>query len=389
MGTVVLPGGQPPLLCKETLDTSPLPPIKRQRKNVPAPTPRKIGGITVVDSAWFGNFDNPHMEGKSCITINEREFDVIGSGSYGRVILAKVIKTNQLVAIKVLKAGTKLDDTYREATLTRDAGYLGVLAPVRVQLDPTDVIMGYRTGLSIDCIPIEYCDGHSLQTLFHLTTTNSKRDMFYEVTTGFTGILRQLKECGIVHGDLTSTNLMVGNDGAFIPIDFGLAGYMDRSKLHNIVRSMKGINVASYSAHSVLLSVMIDPRYPSLTRWSAHKIAAAHHRLDWWSIGALLIVLFWNEEYGVRETEIESGYITCLGTMDKVLTAAMAILRMKIASGIEVADLPNIFTYLPETTLPTPMQAVISYFLDAGMCKLDPFSPAQIACLSTLLDKCK
>lgn len=359
------------LRCGERIDTS-YPP-KRARTQPPLET---------VSVEWFGGFDNPVRPRYPEVVIQGRPFCLLGKGTYGCVILAQSRETGAFMVIKLVRTD-RVADIHREATLTREAGYLATHTPVRIRLGSAEEITGMKCKLLFGAIPFEYCDGNTLYSVFCRPSSTSKRTVFNEIATQLVAMLRRFQKAGIAHADIVSTNVMVTKDGTVVPVDFGLAGRMHGDNKDSIQNVLRGVQVQPYPAHSMPLSVILDPSCSS-HRWPSHVISRVYHCMDWWGVGTLLTTLFWNES-ALRKTK--PAYVTPVGATDEAIRKGMKDLREKLVQGVELSELPPLFDYLPCSSLPTPMKTVIKYLLDAGLNKVDPNDPSQVAYLDTLLSK--
>jgi serine/threonine protein kinase/tetratricopeptide (TPR) repeat protein len=150
---------------------------------------------------------------------NVDRFDVVrilGKGGMGTVYLARDQRLDRLVAVKVLHA-EDLTDAERRARFLREAR---TAAAIR----HPNVATIYEVGETAEGVPfivMEYSEGETL----------SQRMRRRPVEAGeFLSIARQIAagvaaahECGIVHRDLKSANIMIEPTGQVKILDFGLA----------------------------------------------------------------------------------------------------------------------------------------------------------------------
>jgi serine/threonine protein kinase len=141
---------------------------------------------------------------------------ILGKGGMGTVYLARDQRLDRLVAVKVLHA-EDLADVERRARFLREAR---TAAAIR----HANVATIYEVGETAEGVPfivMEYSEGETL----------SQRMRRRPVEAGeFLSIARQIAagvsaahECGIVHRDLKSANIMIEPTGQVKILDFGLA----------------------------------------------------------------------------------------------------------------------------------------------------------------------
>lgn len=152
--------------------------------------------------------------------LGQRDFDfirIIGSGSFGKVFLAKNLRTNKYVAIKrmekaVLKANRQIDNVHNEAKILKKASS----CPFIVKF-----ICFVETDLDV-FIAMEYVKGGEL--FYYLR----KYGRFSPETTLFFAAeilmaLKFLHSKNILYRDLKPENILITSDGHIKLADFGFA----------------------------------------------------------------------------------------------------------------------------------------------------------------------
>jgi serine/threonine protein kinase len=156
--------------------------------------------------------------------------ELIGKGSYGRVYKATSMKTNALVAVKIIDIeesdtlNPKLADTYRE--ILNEINALKLLSDSGAK-NINHVIDALPVGQSMWMIT-EYCAGGSVATLMRPTAPGGLQEKWIipilrEVTEAIFWVHRQ----GIIHRDIKCANVLVTESGGVQLCDFGVAGVIE------------------------------------------------------------------------------------------------------------------------------------------------------------------
>jgi Kae1-associated kinase Bud32 len=125
----------------------------------------------------------------------------------GRIVKVRVPKAYR---IPVLDARLRKQRTKRESRNLERAAEALIKVPKLIRTDEKNAT-----------VEMEYVEGPTLKALFDLG------ERVEELSVEFGRILRRLHEAGIVHNDLTTSNLILSTDGICM-IDFGLAYHSDR-----------------------------------------------------------------------------------------------------------------------------------------------------------------
>lgn len=159
--------------------------------------------------------------------------ELIGKGNYGRVYKATDLKSNSVVAVKIINIeegdtlNPKLADTYSE--FMKEFSTLKLLSESGAK----------NINLTLDVLPVgqamwmvtEYCAGGSVATLMKPTAPGGLQEKW------IIPILREVAEAiywvhkeGIIHRDIKCANVLVTEAGGVQLCDFGVAGIIE-SKL--------------------------------------------------------------------------------------------------------------------------------------------------------------
>jgi TP53 regulating kinase-like protein len=99
--------------------------------------------------------------------------------------------------------------TSREPQLMHEAKKVGVPTPTIFLVDKKNAT-----------IVMEYIDGIQVKKLLHKVSESEKRRLCVEIGR----LIGRLHKTGIVHGDLTTSNMIQDADGKIFFVDFGLGG---------------------------------------------------------------------------------------------------------------------------------------------------------------------
>eukprot|EP00041_Stephanoeca_diplocostata_P016716 m.330213 g.330213 ORF g.330213 m.330213 type:complete len:469 (-) comp20457_c2_seq1:2840-4246(-) len=140
---------------------------------------------------------------------------VLGKGTFGKVMLAKMKKTKEIFAIKILKKSMVLEKDELVHTLTEN----NVLAKCQ-HVFLTQLHYSFQTP-ELLCFVLEYVNGGEL--FFHLAKDkrfSEDRARFYigEISLA----VKYLHSSGIIYRDLKLENLMLDREGHIKITDFGL-----------------------------------------------------------------------------------------------------------------------------------------------------------------------
>lgn len=108
----------------------------------------------------------------------------------------------------LLDTAIRNNRTIREARLLAAARQAGVATPIIFMID-----------LENATILMEFIKGRRVKELFPELTTKNRQALFREIGSA----VAKLHQHNIAHGDLTTSNLLLGNNGVIYFVDFGLA----------------------------------------------------------------------------------------------------------------------------------------------------------------------
>ncbi|KAF5274282.1 hypothetical protein FQR65_LT04400 [Abscondita terminalis] len=194
------------------------------------------------------------------VTLDDFDYiQVLGRGTFGKVMLCKEKSTEKLFAIKIIKKDTVFSKNQLNRTLTENRILKRINHPFLTSLK-----YSFQTSDRL-CFVMDYINGGEL--FFHLrrfSRFSEERARFY--TAEIVSALSYLHDLNIVYRDVKSENILLDKDGHVKLVDFGLSrealAYGDKSK-----------------------SFCGTPEYmaPEIIRRSGYG-----KEVDWWSTGVIL-----------------------------------------------------------------------------------------------------
>jgi TP53 regulating kinase-like protein len=148
---------------------------------------------------------------------------------YGRLVIRKH-RCPKPYRLPPLDAQLRTDRTIQEARLLSSARRAGVATPIVYQVD-----------VETATIIMEYIDGHRVKELVPELTPARRRQVFQEIGKA----IGRLHLHEIVHGDLTTSNMLYLSPQLIVFIDFGLAG---------ITQNIEDFGTDVHLLHQALLS---------------------------------------------------------------------------------------------------------------------------------------
>ena len=144
----------------------------------------------------------------------------IGSGSSGVVYLCEHVSMRRKVAVKVLQGRRAKDEVSLQRFLRE--------ARAAAALNHPNVVHALDLGLENDIhyLSMEYIDGSSLMNLVRDEGPLAPRRLADYLRQAAAG-LAHAHAAGLIHRDLTPSNIMVGRDGVVKLLDLGLARFAD------------------------------------------------------------------------------------------------------------------------------------------------------------------
>jgi serine/threonine protein kinase len=147
--------------------------------------------------------------------------DRLGRGGAGDVYLAEDTKLQRRVALKVLKPSLA-DDEVLMLSFTREAQALAALSHPGVV-----TVYSVEEADGTHFLTMELIHGRPLREM--IPAGGMRLDAFLRIATPLADALATAHEHGIVHRDLKPRNVMVGEDGRVVVVDFGLAKLREAS----------------------------------------------------------------------------------------------------------------------------------------------------------------
>lgn len=148
--------------------------------------------------------------------IRYENLELLGEGGQGRVFKAlrvdRATGLSATVALKILHSETAVELWKREFESLRR-----VRSPYCVQ------VISFDRVRRRPALVLEYVEGISLSHLGRATLLGMKD--VQEISAQIEAALRDLQDSGIVHGDLSPSNVLLGHDGQIKLLDFGLANH--------------------------------------------------------------------------------------------------------------------------------------------------------------------
>jgi len=187
-------------------------------------------------------------------------YDEVGSGGIATVYLARNLRTNQIVAVKVVHPHIAKDPEVVKR-FQREAGLLtGLSNPHLVQ------VFDYGVENGRHYLVMEYVEGRTLKSIINeegALDVDRSLNIARQVAEGLAAVHHR----GIVHRDIKPQNLMIEPDGTVKVMDFGIAHVADLSAL---TRSGYLVGTPHYISPEQAMGQQVD------------------HRSDLYSLGVVL-----------------------------------------------------------------------------------------------------
>lgn len=310
------PAPQPPVTegLSDVAESNRPPASPRGKPPVPPNKPKnllKIYNNNNINNHKNSNTNNGNIENEDDLVnkfqnLSMKDFElvkVLGRGHFGKVILAKHIKTNEYFALKALKKSYIISREEVEGLMAEKRTFMAaskVNHPFLVNLYSC-----FQTTTHV-CFVMEYACGGDLMLHIHNDIFSEQRSAFYAacVVLG----LQYLHENKIIYRDLKLDNLLLDSDGFVKIADFGLC--------------KEGIGFGDTTG-----TFCGTPEFlaPEVLTQSCYTRA-----VDWWGLGVLIFEMLVGESpfSGESEEEVFESIVNQDVLFPRFLTIeAVAILR--------------------------------------------------------------
>ena len=185
---------------------------------------------------------------------------------YGRQVVMKT-RLPKAYRVDLLDSSIRLARTSHEAHLLHDSKRAGVPAPTV-----------YEVNTATCTIIMEYVQGPRLkEAFFKMDKSNLKRTC---VLVG--SLIGRLHSSGIVHGDLTTSNMILRDGAKLFFIDFGLSGYSNELEARGVdlLLMSRALKSTHFALHSRAFQAVVDGYRRAVGRNETECVLAKVHEIE-------------------------------------------------------------------------------------------------------------
>jgi TP53 regulating kinase-like protein len=185
---------------------------------------------------------------------------------YGRQVIMKT-RLPKAYRVDRLDSSIRLARTSHEAHLLHDSKRAGV---------PTPTV--YEVSTDTCTIIMEYVEGPRLKEAF---STMDKSNL--KTTSTLVGsLIGRLHLGGIVHGDLTTSNMILRDGEKLFFIDFGLSGYSSELEARGVdlLLMNRAFKSTHFAMHSRVFEAVVDGYRRAVGRNEAERVLAKMHEIE-------------------------------------------------------------------------------------------------------------
>ena len=185
---------------------------------------------------------------------------------HGKLVIMKT-RLPKPYRVDRLDSSIRLARTSREAHILHDSKRAGVPTPMVYQIDAATCT-----------IIMEYLEGPRLkEALPKMGRPDLKRTC---VLAGL--LIGRLHSNGIVHGDLTTSNMILRNDAKLFLIDFGLSDYSNEAEARGVdlLLMSRAFKSTHFALHSIAFHAIVDGYRRIVGREEAELTLRKMHEIE-------------------------------------------------------------------------------------------------------------
>lgn len=213
----------------------------------------------------------------------------LGKGGMGEVYLAKDLKLNRLIALKVLNKELSQDKHQLEQFEKEARAAASIDNPYIIR------IIDYKEADSISFITTEFFQGENLRQ--KINTSKLDIETILQITGQVASALKAAHEKNIIHSDIKPENIMIDKNGLVKILDFGIAKLIERESTESEAAPI------SSARSETILSSPGTTNYMSPEQIRGEEIDA---RSDIWSLGVCLYEMLTSKKTFAEKTEFET-----------------------------------------------------------------------------------